>query len=111
MLRVMNSAEQLLFQAATILEEEGDVEAAIDAIEQAIEICRIAEHPLALIRAHTMMGELLAQASAADIAADQFREVVRLSESYAGPASDIDEELAAARGWLAEFATSDRENH
>lgn len=111
MLRDMNSAEQLLYHAATLLEEEQDVEGAIDALEQAIELCQVADHPLELIRARTMMGELLAQADAPDIAADQFREVVRLAEAYQGAPTDVDEELASAREWLAEFAKGDRENH
>jgi hypothetical protein len=95
-----NSAEQLLFRAATLLEESQDVEGALDLLHEALVLTQIAGRPLELIRVKTLLGDLLTQIEQPAEALKEFRDVVRLASEYTGEAADVDEELSAAREWI-----------
>jgi len=97
----MNSADQLIFKAANLLEEQEDVEGALEALHEAVLLSQLAGHTLQLIRAKTFLGELLAGIDQPHESVKEFRDVVRLAESFTEDATLVDEELAAARKWLA----------
>ena len=56
-----NSAEQLIYQAAVLLEEHRDSEGALSALAEAINVAGLSHRTLELIRAKTFRGELLMQ--------------------------------------------------
>jgi tetratricopeptide (TPR) repeat protein len=98
-----NSADLLLFKAAQLLERDQDVEGALEALHEALVLTQIAEQPLQLIRTKTLLGELLAQIEQPGEALKEFRDVVRLAGEYQGDVSEVAEEAAAAREWVAKL--------
>ena len=53
----MNSADQLILKAANLLEEQEDVEGALEALHEAVLLSQLAGHTLQLIRAKTFLGD------------------------------------------------------
>ncbi len=100
---MINSADQLIFKAANLLEDEEDVEGALEALHEAVLLSQVAGHTLQLIRAKTFLGELLAGIDQPQEAVKEFRDVVRLAESFTEDPTQVDEELASAKKWLAEL--------
>lgn len=95
-----NSAGQLLYKAAMLLEQNQDVEGALEVLHEALVLTQIAGQPLELIRTKTFLAELLAQIDQPGEALKEFRDVVRLADEYKGNASDVDQEAASAREWI-----------
>ncbi|MEO8380163.1 MAG: hypothetical protein ABI779_10910, partial [Acidobacteriota bacterium] len=96
----MNSADQLLYNAALLLEEHRDMEGAMSALHEAIALAEVARYPLQLLRARMFLGELLLELDRHDDAAEEFREVVALEPQFAEDPGAVDEEVAAARAHL-----------
>jgi tetratricopeptide (TPR) repeat protein len=99
---IMNSVEQLLYQASLELEERQDVERALDLLHEAMMLAQIAGRELELIRVKTFLGELLAQIDQPGEALKEFSDVVRLAAEYPGAPEDVDAELTAARTFIDE---------
>ena len=97
-----NSAEQLIYEAARLLEEEGDAEAAIAALQEAADLAVVARRQIELVRARTMQGELLLELGRDEEARGAFEDVIAvgsvLDPEVAG------EEVASARQHLAMIA-------
>jgi hypothetical protein len=66
-------------------------------------LTQIAGQTLELIRTKVFLGELLAQIEQPGEALKEFRDVVRLTDEYSGDPSDIDQEAASAREWVAKL--------
>lgn len=98
-----NSAGQLLYKAAMLLEQDQDVEGALEVLHEALVLTQLAGLPLERIRTKVFLGELLAQIEQPGEALKEFRDVVRLAEEYPGDPADIDEEAASARAWVAKL--------
>lgn len=98
----ISSADLLLFRAVQQIEEESDPAGAIATLEECIELCEVAGHALQLIRARFLLGQILAALEQLSDAREEFTDVVTLAENYSGDAAEVDEELAAAKVWLAE---------
>lgn len=99
----MNSAEQLIFAAALQLEEEESFEGAEKTLREAIELATVASHPVELIRAKALLGEILLNSGREAEASALFREVLQLPETV--DPSQVQDELEAARTWLLELGS------
>ncbi|MFN2442314.1 MAG: hypothetical protein ABR517_06480 [Thermoanaerobaculia bacterium] len=97
----MNSAEQLIFAAVMQLEEEESFEGAEKTLREAIELATVASHPVELIRAKALLGEILLNTSRETEAAVLFREVLHVPEGV--DPSLLEEETETARTWLREL--------
>jgi tetratricopeptide (TPR) repeat protein len=97
----MNSADQLLYNASLLLEDEGDIEGAMDAIHEAIALAEVAKYPLQLLRARMFLGELLLELGRDDEARAEFEEVLRLAPQFADDPDAVDQEVAVAGEHLA----------
>ena len=95
-----NSAEQLIYQAAVLLEEHRDSEGALSALAEAINVAGLSHRTLELIRAKTFRGELLMQLDRNAEAVPDFRDVVALAELFEGDRELVAEEAEACRAWL-----------
>jgi tetratricopeptide (TPR) repeat protein len=100
-----NSADQLIYKAAMLLEEQQDVEGALEALHDALVLAQIANHPVQLIRAKTVLGELLVQIDQPGEAIKEFRDIVRIAEAFDGDQAEISEEVESARDWLKKLDT------
>jgi hypothetical protein len=100
----VNSAEQLIFAAALQLEEEESFEGAEKTLREAIELAIVASHPVELIRARALLGEILLNSDRETEAATLFREVLAVPEGV--DPSLVEEELEAARTWLRELESA-----
>lgn len=97
----MNSAEQLILAAALQLEEEESFEGAEKTLREAIELAIVASHPVELIRAKALLGEILLNSNREAEAAALFREVLAVPEGV--DPSLVEDELETARAWLGEL--------
>ncbi|HEX7705672.1 MAG TPA: tetratricopeptide repeat protein [Thermoanaerobaculia bacterium] len=97
-----NSAEQLIYQASLLI-DEGELEKACEALEEAIQLSEITpDRKLELVRARTLLGELLLHIGENEKALDLFEAVLAGSEGL-DPA-DIELEVRVAREQLAKAA-------
>ncbi|MEO8216004.1 MAG: hypothetical protein ABI718_02870 [Acidobacteriota bacterium] len=96
----MNSAEQLIYAAASLLKADGDLEEALVVLGEAINVAGTSRRMLELIRAKTFRGELLVQMGRPAEAIADFGDVAALAELFDGDAAQIDEEAVACRDWL-----------
>lgn len=103
----MNSADQLLYSASLLLEEEGDTEGAMDALHEAITLAEVAKYPLQLLRARMFLGELLLELGRDDEACAEFDAVLRLAPAFADDPGAVDQEIAAAKEHLAQLTDGD----
>lgn len=94
-----NSAEQLLYRALTLLEQE-KLDEAITELEEAIEVASYSRREVELIRAHTLLGELLASTGELADAKEHFQEAMLAAETFTGDRSNIDEEIDVCREGL-----------
>jgi hypothetical protein len=97
----INSADQLIYKAVTLLQEHEDVEGALDALHEAMLLSKVAGHTLQLIRAKMLLGELLEAIDQPLEAVQEFRDVVSLAETFDGESELVDQELAVAKERLA----------
>jgi hypothetical protein len=95
----MNTANQLLYRAALLLEDE-DVEGALEVLHEALVLTQIAGQAVELIRTKTFLGELLVSIDQPGEGLKEFRDVVRLAEAYRGDPADVDVEAVSARDWI-----------
>lgn len=98
-----NSAQQLIYRAATLLEEE-DYDGALELLDDAIELATTARRPVELIQARSLRGEILLNAEREGEAAEEFKTVLGLSESDDVDSGAIQEEVSTARHWLEELS-------
>lgn len=101
----INSADQLIYRAAMLLEEEGDVDGAIGVLNEAIALSETARYDLQLLRARTVLGELFVALGRTDEARRECEQVIAIGARYTGARELIDEEVARAEELLA--ATED----
>lgn len=99
----MNSAQQLILAAALQLEEEENFEGAEKTLREAIELATVASHPVELIRAKALLGEILLNSGREAEAATLFLEVLAVPEGV--DPSLVEEEVEAASTWLRELGT------
>lgn len=95
-----NSAQQLMHEAALLLDESEDVEGAERALREAINLAVVAGRAVELIQAKTFLGELLLNTDRPDEAFPLFEEVIA---AVADPSIDPDAvamELRIARGHI-----------
>ncbi|MFN2238761.1 MAG: hypothetical protein ABR524_05160 [Thermoanaerobaculia bacterium] len=97
----MNSAEQLILAAALQLEEEDSFEGAEKTLREAIELAMVASHPVELVRAKALLGEILLNSGREAEAATLFREVLAVPEGV--DPSLVEEEIETATVWLREL--------
>jgi len=102
----MNSADQLLYNASLLLEEEGDSDGAIETLREAIALAEIAPYPLQLLRARLFLGELLLELDREEEASLELREVLALAPQFADDPTAVDLEVAAATEHLARLDRS-----
>jgi tetratricopeptide (TPR) repeat protein len=96
---VSNSAEQLIYQASLLI-DEGELEQACVALEEAIQLAEIVpDRKLELIRAQTLLGELLLHIGENEKALELFRAVLAGTEGL-DPA-EVELEVRLAREELA----------
>lgn len=96
-----NSAEQLIYKAALLLDESGDVEAAEEALRDAIGVAEVSERPLELIQAKTLLGELLLHLEREDEALVLFEDVLEHAQHPSIGGDVVELELRTAREHLA----------
>ena len=99
----MNTATQLLYKAAMLLEQEEDVDGALEVLHEALVLTQIAGQLVELVRTKTFLGELLVAIDQPGEALREFRDVVRLAEEYRGDPTDVDVEAGSARDWVAKL--------
>lgn len=99
----MNSAQQLILAAALQLEEEESFEGAEKTLREAIELATVASHPVELIRAKALLGEILLNSEREAEAAALFREVLAVPEGV--DPSLVEEEIETATAWLRELGS------
>lgn len=97
----MNSAEQLILAAVLQLEEEESFEGAETTLREAIELAMVASHPVELIRAKALLGEILLNSGREPEAAILFREVLAVPAGV--DPSLVEEEIETATAWLHEL--------
>jgi hypothetical protein len=102
-----NSAEQLIYKAMMLVEQENDPESALDVLTEAINLATVANRQLELIRAKTILGELLVQIEQPGEAVKEFRDVVKAAETFSDDRDLIDQEVASAKEWLTKLAKFD----
>jgi tetratricopeptide (TPR) repeat protein len=96
---VSNSAEQLIYQASLLI-EEGELEEACVALEEAIQLAEIVpERKLELIRARTLLGELLLHIGEREKALELFQAVLSGTEGL--DLAEVELEVRVAREELA----------
>ena len=98
-----NSAQQLIYRAAMLVEEE-NFEEALALLGDAIELSTTARRPVELIQARSLRGEILLNAEREDEAAEEFKAVLGLSDADDVDAGQVQEEVATARHWLEELS-------
>lgn len=91
-----HTAEQLLYSALTLLDEE-KVEEAVTVLEEAAQVATFSRRELDLIRAHTLLGQILEAAEDVEAALEHFDEALLAGTTYSGDQSEIEEELTACR--------------
>jgi hypothetical protein len=99
-----NSAQQLIYQAAMQLEENGDVDEAEATLRDAISLSEIAGRPLEHIQATTFLAELLMTVERGEEALVLFEEVLALARNFPDDPELISEEVAAANDYLRQSA-------
>jgi len=92
-----NSAEQLIYQASVLLEEGEDVDGAIEALREAVELSEVTGRKLELIRARTFLGELFFLTEAFEDSHVELSQVLELAEVFDGDPALVDEERATAK--------------
>ena len=95
-----NSAEQLIYQAAVLLEEDLDSEGALSALAEAINVAGLSHRTLELIRAKTFRGELLCSWIAIRRQSSISGDVVALADLFEGDPELVAPEADACRAWL-----------
>ncbi|MEO8033146.1 MAG: hypothetical protein ABI837_01855 [Acidobacteriota bacterium] len=98
--RTTNSAELLIYKAATLLEEDDDVAGAELALREAIALSEISNRHVERIQATTFLGELLIQTEREEEARQRFQEVLALAPLFEGDPELIEDAVIAARGYL-----------
>ena len=96
-----NSADQLIYRAATLLDEQDDAEGAMALLREAIDLSETAGYQLQEIRARTFLGELLMDQGRNDEAAEEFESLLHVAEDYRGAIAEIEDEVASAKERLA----------
>jgi hypothetical protein len=97
-----NSAEQLIYKAALLLDEGEDVAGAEAALREAVALSEIANHHVERLQATTFLGELLMQTEREEEAFERFREVLALAPLFEGDPALIADAVHAARAYLGE---------
>lgn len=98
---VSNSAQQLMHEAALLLDESEDVEGAERALREAINLAVVAGRAVELIQAKTFLGELLLNTNRADEAFLLFEEVIASVEDPSIEPGAVAVEVEIARGHIA----------
>ncbi|HUF18983.1 MAG TPA: hypothetical protein VMS12_13140 [Thermoanaerobaculia bacterium] len=98
-----NSAQQLIYQAALLLEAE-EFDQAVSVLEDAIDLATTADRKVELIQARSLMGEILLNIEREGDAAEEFKSVLDLSDSDDVDSDQVREEVATAHHWLEELA-------
>ncbi len=98
-----NSAQQLIYQAALLLEAE-EFDKAVSLLEDAIDLATTADRKVELIQARSLMGEILLNIEREGDAAEEFKSVLDLSDSDDVDSDQVREEVANAHHWLEELA-------
>ncbi len=91
-----NSADQLIYQAVMLLEDEGDLDGAITALDDAIGLAGIAGFKLQELRARLLLGEVLLQLERHEEAREHFAKVVILAANFESEGESVDVELRTA---------------
>lgn len=95
-----NSADQLIYKAAQLLDENGNADEAIVVLREAIALAEVAQHHLELLRAHVFLGELLYEMERYEEAKSELQKVLTVAERFEGRAELVDEEVATAKDLL-----------
>lgn len=98
-----NSAQQLIYQAALLLEDE-DYDEALKLLQDAIELATTADRKIELIQAKSLLGEILLNVEREGEAAEEFKQVLELSSSDEIDPDQVREEVDTAHHWLEELA-------
>lgn len=95
-----NSAQQLMHEAALLLDESEDVEGAERALREAINLAVVAGRAVELIQAKTFLGELLLNTDRPDEAFLLFEEVIAAAVDPSIDSDAVEMELRIARGHI-----------
>lgn len=98
-----NSAQQLIYRAALLLEDE-DFDQALTLLHDAIDLATTADRKIELIQARSLLGEILLNVERQGEAAEEFKTVLDLSASDEVDADQVREEVDTAHHWLEELA-------
>lgn len=98
-----NSAQQLIYQAALLVENE-DFDQALTLLEDAIDLATIADRKIELIQARSLLGEILLNVEREGEAAEEFKIVLDLSASDDVDPDQVREEVDTAHHWLEKLA-------
>jgi tetratricopeptide (TPR) repeat protein len=98
-----NSADQLIYKAAQLLDENGNAEEAIVVLREAIALSEVAQHQLQLLRARVFLGELLFEMERHEEARPELEQVLRIAANFGEDPDLIDEEVATARSLLSQL--------
>lgn len=99
--RAINSAELLLYKAALQIEETDDFKGAEKTLREAVSVAEVAGYTLELIRAKTLLGELLSHEGREEDARYEFMDVLQIAKRSGIPQEQIAEELETAHEGLA----------
>lgn len=99
-----NSADQLIYRAAQLLDENGNAEEAMVVLREAIALAEVAQHHLELLRGHMFLGELLFDLERLDEAKSELQKVLTVSAQFADQPELVDEEVATAKDLLAQLS-------
>jgi tetratricopeptide (TPR) repeat protein len=98
-----NSAQQLIYQAALLIEEE-QFDQALALLNDAIDLATTASRTIELIQARSLLGEILLNIEREGEAAEEFKAVLELSASDDIDSDQVREEVETAHHWLEELA-------
>jgi tetratricopeptide (TPR) repeat protein len=95
-----NSAQQLIYKAALILDDNGDTEAAEATLREAINLSEIAGRPVEHIQATIFLGELLMACERSEEALLLFEEALALNRNFTGDPDLVKNEIETANDYL-----------
>lgn len=95
----VNSAQQLMYAAASMI-EDGDLEGAEESLREAIALADVAHRFVERLQASCFLGELLAETGRETEAREQFEIVLAIADAIPEVVSDVEDEIEAARSYL-----------
>ncbi len=96
----VNTAQQLIYKATVLVDEQDDLEGALAVLRDAISVATVAKRHEELIEAKTFAGEILLNSGREEEALEEFEDVIELSRSASVDPEVIKDAVETAGQWL-----------